>query len=299
MRASLGRFGIVVGLLVTLAPAIVRGQSTPPPCPPGTKLATIDMSQTGALDNDVLPIPTDVTATHNATFGAAVDFSGGAASVNNSVTVTAPPGVVSTPVPPDSPSVASVDFVAPATPQTLLFTVTWTQAVNYPSTQDCTASTQIPITTVADTPTKISHVFGALQHWSGHRGSPLNVLSVGWTLVVDRYHGDGEPITVTARSGSAPPVSSTFSPFHLHLYPLTAKSSLVRLRSATTGPDDRGTHLIDVVNASVLVYPARRGATVHRSLAVDITQGSEALAHYRIVTTCRVRRHLTCRPIPR
>jgi hypothetical protein len=296
MRASLGRFGIVVGLLVTLAPAIVHGQSTPPPCPPGTRLAT---ATGGATDNDVLPEPEDVTATHNATFGASVDFSGGAASVNNSVTVTAPPGVVSTPVPSDSPSVGSADFVAPPTPQTLMFTVTWTQAQNYPSTQDCTASTQIPVTTVADTPTQISHVFGALQHWPGHRGSPLNVLSVGWTLVVDRFHGDGEPVTVSAQSGTAPPVSSTFSPFHLHLLPLTAKSNLIRLRSATTGPDHRGTHLVDIVNASVLVYPPRRGAIVHRSLGVDITQGSDVLAHYRLVTTCRIRRHLTCRPIPR
>jgi hypothetical protein len=300
MRASLRRVGIVVWLVMALQTAIGHGQSEPPPCPPGTTLATVDMSRTGTIDMDVLPIPPDLTATHHARFDALVDFTGPPASANNQVTITPPPGLDATTVPGDgSPDLAEVEFVAPPTPTTLTFTVGWTQAENYPSKQDCTSSSEVPVTTVAATPTQISHVFGALQHWAGHRGSPQNVLSVGWTLRVDRYHGDGTPVTVSAQSGNAAPVTSTFSPFHLHTQPLTAHSNLIRLRSATSGPDARGTHLVDIVNASVLAYPPRRGATVHRRLAVDITQGANVLARYRFVTTCRVRRHLTCRPIPR
>ena len=94
-------------------------------------------------------------------------------------------------------------------------------------------------------------------------------------------------------------MTSTWSPFHLHRFPLTAHSSLVRLRSATAGPDATGGHLVDIVNASFLVYPPRRGATVHRGIAVDVTQGAKVLARYRLITTCRVRRHLTCKPMPR
>ena len=300
MRASPRRVGIVVGLVIALQPAIGRGQSAPGPCPPGTTLATVDMSRTGASDTDVLPIPPDLTATHHATFDAFVDFTGSPASVNNQVTITPPPGLEATTVPGDgSPDLAEVEFVAPATPATLTFTVTWTQAENYPSTQDCTSSSQVSVTTVADTPTQISHAFGALRHWPGHRGSPQNVLSVGWTLVVDAKHGDAEPVTVSARAGDAAPVRSTFSPFHLHIQPLTVHSNLIRVRSATTGFDNTATHIVDVVNASVLVYPPRRRAIVHRRLAVDITQGADVLARYRLVTTCHVRRHLTCRPIPR
>jgi len=308
MRASLRGVGIVVGLMSALAPAVGRGQSAPPPCPPGTTLATIDMSRTGASDTDVLPIPSDLTATHHATFGAAVDFSGPPASVNNEVTITPPPGVDASTVPGDgSPDLAEVDFVAPPAPTTLTFTVSWTQAENYPSKQDCTASSQVPVNVVADVPNAISHVFGALQHWPGHRGSPQNVLSVGWTLVVDAHHGDAEPVTVAARAvngrrlpdATTPAVTSTFNPFGLHIQPLTARSNLIRLRSATTGFDHTATHIVDILNASVLVYPPRRGATVHRGLAVDVTQGSDVLARYRLVTTCRLRRHLTCKPMPR
>src|SRR5262245_55448982 len=236
MRASLRRVGIVVGLVIALQPAIGHGQSAPPPCPPGTTLATVDMSRTGASDTDVLPIPPDLTATHDATFDAFVDFTGPPASVNNQVTITPPPGLDVTTVPGDgSPELAEVEFVAPPTPTTLTFTVSWTQAENYPSKQDCTASSDVRIDVVADVPNAISHVFGALQHWAGHRGSPHNVLSVGWTLVVDAHHGDAEPVTVSARAvngrglpgATTPPVTSTFNPFHLHVQPLTAHSNLV------------------------------------------------------------------------
>jgi hypothetical protein len=307
MWASLRGVGIVVGLVVALSPAVARGQSAQPPCPPGTTLATVDMSRTGATDTDVLPTPSDLTATHHATFDAFVDFTGPPASVNNQVTITPPPGLEATTVPGDgSPDLAEVEFVAPATPATLTFTVSWTQAENYPSTQDCTSSLEVSVTTVADTPTKMSHAFGALQHWAGHRGSPQNVLSVAWTLVVDAKHGDAEPVTVSARAvnGRVLPdattraVTSTFNPFHLHLQPLTAQSNLIRLRSATTGFDHTATHIVDIVNASVLVYPPRRGATVHRGIAVDVTQGSDVLARYRLLTTCRLRRHLACKPMP-
>jgi hypothetical protein len=87
----------------------------------------------------------------------------------------------------------------------------------------------------------MSHAFGALQHWARHRGSPQNVLSVGWTLVVDAKHGDAEQVTVSAR-----------------------------------GFDHTATHIVDILNASVLVYPPRRGATVHRGIAVDVTGAPDA-----------------------
>jgi hypothetical protein len=299
------RFAIVAGLVLAAQPALTHGQSTPPPCPPGTTLAKVDAY---ATDADVLPTPSDLTATHHAFFDAMVDFAGPPASENNQVTITPPPDLQAATVPGDgSPDVARVAFVAPPTPGTVTFTVSWTQSQGYPSNQDCMGSAGVPVNVVPDVPNRLSHVFGALQHWAGHRGSPVNVLSVGWTLAVDRYHGNGEPVTVTARAvngrrlpdASTPAVTSSWSPFNLHRQPLTAHSNLVRLRSATTGADATGDRLVDIINASVLVYPPRRGATVRRGIAVDITQGATVLASYRLITSCRVRRHLTCKPMPR
>jgi hypothetical protein len=287
--------------------AVTHGQGTPPPCPAGTTLASVDAS---ATDTDVIPTPTGITATHHSQFDATLGYPYGAAvSPQQDVTITPPAGLAATTVPGDgSPDTASVSFVAPASPGTLAFTVTWTQLENYGSTHDCTGSAEIPVAVGPAVANRSGHVFGAIQHWPGHPGARQNVLSLGWVVAVDAKRGDATPVTVSVRAvngrrlpdAATPAVTSTWNPFNLDTQPLTAHSKLIRVRSATTGLDSSATQIEDVVNASVFVYPAQRGGTTHRGIAVDITQGSTVLAGYRLVTTCRRRPHrgLTCRPMP-
>ena len=203
---------------------------------------------------------------------------------------------------------ASITFTAPASPGTLPFTITWTQLEGYGSTQDCTGSTEIPVAVGPAVANRTSRVFGAIQHWPGHPGARQNVLSLGWVVEVDARRGDATPVTVSVRAvngrrlpdAATSAVTSTWNPFTLHDKPLTTRSKLIRVRSATTGLDSSATHIEDVVNASIFVYPARQGGRTRRGIAVDITQGSTVLAAYRLVTTCRLRPHrgLTCRRCP-
>src|SRR5262249_17376376 len=142
-------------------------------------------------------------------------------------------------------SEAGLRFVAPAA-GALAFTATWTQLDNYTSNRDCTASAQIPIAVGVAKPIRTSHIFGAMQHWVGHPGTPINVLSLGWQLAVDAETGDATPVTVSVRAvagnrlptASTPAVTSTWNPLRLLVKPTTAHSTLVRIRSATLGLDD-------------------------------------------------------------
>jgi hypothetical protein len=182
------------------------------------------------------------------------------------------------------------------------------QLDNYTSNQDCTASAQVPVPIGPAAPSKHSHVFGALQHWPGHRGTPLNVLSVGWSLASDFDTGDATPVTISVRAvngrklptAATPAVTSTWDPQTLLAIPTTAHSKLIRLRSATLGLDDTATNKLDLINASVYVYPPHGVGTVRRGIAVDITEGARTLASYRLITKCTKRRHrpLRCSPRP-
>jgi hypothetical protein len=304
---SFGAAAAVAACSLAGPAAVTHGQGTPPPCPAGTTLANVDAS---ATDTDVIPTPTGITATHHSQFDATLGYPYGAAvSPNEDVTITPSPGLDATTVPGDgSRDTASVTFVAPAGPGTLAFTVTWTQLESHGSKQDCTGSAEIPVAVAPAVANRAGHVFGAIQHWPGHPGARQNVLSLGWVVEVDAKRGDATPVTVSVRavngrrlpSLATPAVTSTWNPFDLHVKPLVAHSNLIRLRSATTGFDSSATHIEDVVNASVFVYPSRRGARTRRGIAVDIAQGSTILASYRLVTTCRRRPHrgLTCRPMP-
>jgi hypothetical protein len=281
------------------------GQSPPPPCPPGTVLATVG---SGTSDDDATQATTAV-ATHHLELGAQLHYDNGAAiSSNESLTITPPPGLATTPVPNDGdPSEAGVRFVAPAA-GTLAFTATWTQLDNYTSNRDCTASAQVPVDVAPAKAIRTSHIFGAMQHWAGHPGTPINVLSLGWELAVDAEAGDATPVTVSVRAvagnrlptASTPAVTSTWNPLRLLVQPTTARSALVRLRSATLGLDDTATNKVDLINASVYVYPPHGRGTVRRGIAIDVTQGPVTLAHYRLRTTCRKRPHrlLDCKPRP-
>jgi hypothetical protein len=281
------------------------GQSPPPPCPPGTLLATVS---SGTSDDDALQAPGAV-ATHHLELGAQLNYDNGAAhSSNESLTITAPAGLATTPVPNDGDSSeAGLRFVAPAA-GTLAFTATWTQLDNYTSAHDCTASEQVAVEVAPAKAIRTSHIFGAMQHWAGHPGTPINVLSLGWELAVDAKTGNATPVTVSVRAvagnrlptASTPAVTSTWDPLTLLGKPLTAHSALVRIRSATLGLNDTATSKIDLINASVYVYPPHGRGTVHRGIAIDVTQGSVTLAHYRLRTTCRKRPHrlLDCKPRP-
>jgi hypothetical protein len=303
LRVALAIAAVACAVLAA-APA-GSGQSPPPPCPPGTVLATVT---SGTNDDDATQNVTAV-ATHHLELGAQLNYDNGAAiSSNESLTITPPAGLAVTPVPNDGdPSEAALRFVAPAA-GTLIFTATWTQLDNYTGNHDCTATAQVPIAVGPAKPIKTSHVFGAMQHWVGHPGSPINVLSLGWELAVDAKTGDASPITVSVRAvagnrlptATTPAVTSTWNPLRLLARPTTAHSTLVRIRSATLGLDDTATNKVDLINASVYVYPPHGRGTVHRGIAIDVTQGAVTLAHYRVRTTCtkRPRRLLDCRQRP-
>src|SRR5262249_39684205 len=104
----------------------------------------------------------------------------------------------------------------------------------------------------------------------------------------------------TLPTASTPAVTSTWNPLRLLARPTTAHSTLVRIRSATLGLDDTATNRLDLINASVYVYPPHGRGTVHRGIAIDVTQGSRTLAPSRPRTTCtkRARRPLNCKPRP-
>jgi hypothetical protein len=287
--------------------ALTHGQAPPPPCPPGTTLAGVDAS---ATDTDVIPTPSGITATHHSQLDVTLGYpAGAAASPNEQVTITPPPGLAATTVPGDgSRDSAARSYVAPRDPSTPTFTVTWTQLEGYGSTRDCTGTAAVPVAVAPAVANRAGHVFAAIQRWPGHPGGRQNVLSLGWVVQVVAKSGDATPVTVSVQAvngrrlpaAATPAVTSTWNPFDLRTDPVVAHSKLVRVRSATTGLDSSATHIEDVVNASVLVSPARKGGTTHRGIAVAITQGSTVLAGYRLVTTCRRRSHrgLTCRPMP-
>lgn len=310
MPASLRRFGAaaaVAACALAGPSAVTRGQGAPPPCPPGTILATVDAA---ATDTDAVPALPGLVATHGAQFDATIGYpSGVAASPNEDVTISPPPGIDATTVPGDgSRDTASVTFVAPPAPGTLTFTVTWTQLQGGGSAQDCTGSADVPVAIGPAVPNRISRVSGAIGRWPGRPGPRQNVLSLGWVLEVDARRGDATPVTVSVRAvdgrrlpgPATPAVTAAWNPFDLREEPLVAHSNRIRLRSATTGLDRAATHIEDVVSASVLVRPARPGGRAHRGITVAITQGARVLARYRLVTTCRQRPHrgLTCRPMP-
>jgi hypothetical protein len=303
MRAPLA----LAACLLAVFAAASFGQSAPPPCPPGTELATLDLRTS---DNDS-PQGTTVVATHSTELDAHLNYGNGAAiSLNERLTLTPPPGLTVTPTPDQGdPSEAGVVFSAPASPGTLMFTATWTQYDNYTSQQDCTGSAQVPVAVGPDVANKVSHVFGALQHWAGRPGTPANVLSVGWSLETDVDRGDATPVTISVRavSGSKPPsasipaLTSTWDPLTLLRIPtLTVHSKLVRIRSATLGLDRTATNKIDIINASIYVYPPHGVGTTRRAFTVDVTEGPVTLVHYQLVTKCTKRRHraLKCSPMP-
>jgi hypothetical protein len=307
VRSWLRRSGLVATLIavaIVAASGVSRAQSAPP-CAAGTTLATVDA---GGTDLDVVNT-TGVTATHATELGAQLNYSDGAAiSPDEQLTLTPPPGLAVTPVPNDGdPSEAGLKFTA-SSAGTLVFTATWTQLDNYTSQHDCTASAQVPVAVQAELPNRISHVFGAMQHWPGHKGTPLNVLSLGWTLAADAKRGDATPVTISVRAvdgrklptAATPAVTSAWDPQTLLARPVTAHSKLIRLRSATLGLDETATNKIDVINASVYVYPPHGTGSVRRGIAVDITEGARTLAGYRLVTKCTKRRHrpLRCSPRP-
>ncbi|HEY7619289.1 MAG TPA: hypothetical protein VH834_05915 [Solirubrobacteraceae bacterium] len=296
---------VCIAACLAAAPAVSPGQAPPPPCPPGTRLATVNA---GPTDFDA-PQGTTVVATHPTELDAQLDYysSGAAISPNETLTLTPPPGLAVKPVANDGdPSEAGLAFTAPATPGELDFTATWIQLDSYDTRHDCTASAQVPVAVGPSVPLKAGHVFGGIQHWAGRPGA-LNVLTVGWQIAANAQRGDATPVTVSVRAvsgrrlptASTPAVTSTWDPFQLRYKALVARSALVRLRSATLGLDHTATNKIDVVNASVYVYPPHGAGTTRRGIAVDITQGPRTLVHYRLVTTCTRRHHqLTCRPSP-
>ncbi len=305
MRARPLRLALVMSAAALAAAPAGSGQSPPPPCPPGTVLATIN---SGTGDDDATQVTTAV-ATHHLELDAQLNYDNGAAiSSNESLTITPPPGLATMPVPNDGdPSEAGLRFVAPAA-GTLAFTATWTQLDNYTSNRDCTASAQVPVDVAPAKAIRTSHIFGAMQHWFGHPGKPINVLSIGWELAVDAKTGDATPVTVSVRAvagkrlptAATPAVTSTWDPLTLLAKTLTAHSALVRIRSATLGLDDHAVNKIDLINASIYVYPPHGRGTVHRGIAIDVTQGPVTLAHYRVRTTCTQRAHrpLDCKPRP-
>jgi hypothetical protein len=295
---------VMTAAALAAAPA-GSGQSPPPPCPPGTLLATIG----GGAGDDEAPQGTTPVATHRSELDAQLNYDNGAAhSSNESLTIAPPPGLATTPVPNDGdPAEAGLRFVAPAA-GTLMFTATWTQLDNYTRNRDCTASAQIPVDVLPAKPIRTSHIFGAMQHWVGHPGTPINVLSLGWELAVDAKTGNATPVSVSVRAvagnrlptATTPAVTSTWDPLTLLAKPLSAHSALVRIRSATLGLDDRAVNKIDLINASIYVYPPHGRGTVHRGIAIDVTQGPVTLAHYRVRTTCTKRKYrpLDCKPRP-
>lgn len=308
MRVALA--GIVVAGAFAALPGTGAGQTTPPPCPAGTKMATV---AGGTTDNEIYGNhPDQVVATHSTELDEQLDYSSGAAiSPNQKLVLTPPDGLSTTPVDRGGDaSEAGLTFTPPA-PATYVFTATWTQYDSYDSRKDCSGSTQIPVTVVPDIPMKISHVFGALQHWAGKPGSPLNVLSVGWTLVTDDYRGDATPVLLTVRAAngrrlptaSAPAATMTWRPYRMTYAGINAHNALVRLRAASLGQhgDAHNNFYEDAaVNVSVLVYPPGGRGTTHRAFVVDLTQGSRTLAHYQLVTACRLARStgLRCKPMP-
>jgi hypothetical protein len=94
-------------------------------------------------------------------------------------------------------------------------------------------------------------------------------------------------------------VTQSWDPLTLKAQPLTAHSKLVRLRSGTLGLDNTATNKIDVINASIYVYPPGGVGTTRRAFTVDVTQGSTSLVHYQLITKCTKRRHLPLRCSPR
>jgi hypothetical protein len=252
MRARPLQLALVMTAAALAAAPAGSGQSPPPPCPPGTVLATVS---SGTGDDDATQNTTAV-ATHHLELDAQLQYDNGAAiSSNERLAITPPPGLATTPVPNDGdPSEAGVRFVAPAA-GTLAFTATWTQLDNYTSNRDCTASAQVPVEVAPAKAIRTSHIFGAMQHWVGHPGTPINVLSLGWELAVDAKTGNATPVTVSVRAvagnrlptASTPAVTSTWNPLRLLARPLTAHSTLVRIRSATLGLDDTATNKVDLI----------------------------------------------------